>query len=250
MNEQTKAFIRGMEAVGRLAKETLDYAEKHIKVGITTEEIDAIVADFVLTKGAKNAPLGYGGFPKSICTSVNNMICHGVPDATVLEDGDIINVDVTPVLNGYYGDTSRTFIVGKTTPEIEDLVDCAEKAMWEGINLIKPGIKTGDIGNATERYIKSRGFHACRDIGGHGIGRVFHDDPFVPAFGRKGKGFKLQPWTCITVEPAVNQKKTSSVEVAIVGSSITEIMTENDCFSAQFEHTVLITDTGFEIMTK
>ena len=249
MNSKAKELIKGMKEVGKIARDALDNVEQYIKVGVTTDELDKICADFILSRGAKSAPLGYGGFPKSICTSVNNMICHGVPDETILEEGDIINIDVTPIYNGYHGDSSRTFIVGKTEPEIEDLVDCAEKAMWEGINLIRAGIKTGDIGNATEKYVKNRGFHACRDIGGHGIGKKFHGDPFIPAFGRKGKGFVLQPWTCITVEPAVNQTKTRSVEVAIENSSITEIMTENDCFSAQFEHTVLITDTGFEIMT-
>lgn len=249
MDRHTKEFIDGMRAVGKIARETLEHIEKFVKPGVNTIELDKICADFILSKGARSAPLGYHGFPNSICTSVNNMICHGVPDETLLEDGDIINIDVTPILNGYHGDSSRTFIVGKTEKIIEDLVDCAEKAMWEGINIIAPGVKTGDIGSVTEKYIKSRGFAACRDIGGHGIGTEFHGDPFVPAFGRKGKGFVLQPWTCITVEPAVNQNKTRSVEVAIEGSSVTEIMTENDCFSAQFEHTVLITDTGFEIMT-
>ena len=249
MNEQTKAFVKGMEAVGQIAKTTLDNIEKYVKVGVTTNELDVICHEFILSKGATSGPLGYGGFPKSICTSVNNMICHGVPDQTTLEEGDIINIDVTPIYNGYYGDTSRTFVVGKTEKIIEELIDTAEKAMWEGINILAPGVKTGDIGSITEKYIKSRGFDACRDIGGHGIGRVFHEDPFVPAFGRKGRGFLFKPWTCITVEPAVNQTKTRSVEVPIERSSITEIMTENECFSAQFEHTVLITDSGFEVMT-
>ena len=249
MNEQTKQFVKAMETVGRIAKETLDHVEKFIRVGITTDELDAICHDFILSKNAVPAPLGYEGFPKSICTSVNNMICHGVPDDTVLEEGDIINVDVTPIFNGHHGDSSRTFIVGKTDVIIEDLVDCAKQAMWEGINILAPGVKTGDVGHVTEKFIRSRGFSACRDIGGHGIGRIFHEDPFVPAFGRKGKGFAFKPWSCITVEPAVNQNKTRSVEIEIPNSSITEIMTEDHCFSAQFEHTVLITDIGFEVLT-
>jgi methionyl aminopeptidase len=249
MNKEQKAFVEGMRKVGKIAKATLDHIEPYIKAGVTTAELDKICHDFTLTKGATPGPLGYCGFPNSICTSVNNVICHGLPDDTILEEGDIINIDVTPIYNGYYGDTSRTFIVGKASKDIEDLVDCAYKAMWEGINILKPGLKTGDIGNITEKFIKKHGFAACRDIGGHGIGTVFHTDPFIPAFGRKGKGFVLQPWTCITVEPAVNHKKTASIEIEIPGSTVTEILTENDCFSAQFEHTILITDSGFEIMT-
>lgn len=249
MNQDQKAFVEGMRTVGKIAKDTLDNIEKHIKAGISTAEIDKICHEYILSRGAVPGPLGYCGFPNATCTSINNVICHGLPDDTILEDGDIINVDVTPIYNGFYGDTSRTFIVGEASNEVKDLVDCAYHAMWEGINMLKPGLKTGDIGSATEKYIKKRGFAACRDIGGHGIGTVFHADPFVPAFGRKGKGFVLQPWTCITVEPAVNQRKTRSIEVEIPGSTVTEILTEDDCFSAQFEHTVLITDNGFEVMT-
>lgn len=249
MDKTQKEFVRGMEAACRLAKDTLDYIGAFVEAGVTPITLDKLCHEFTLSKGATSGPLGYHGFPYSICTSVNNMICHGLPDDTPLELGDIINIDVSPILHGYFGDSSRTFIVGKTSPEIEDLVKCAKDAMNAGISAIKPGARTGDIGNATEKLVKSRGFYVCKDIGGHGIGRVFHDDPFIPSFGRKGKGAKLIPWSCITVEPAVNQSKTPSIEHSIENSTITEIATENDCFSAQFEHTVLITDTGYEILT-
>lgn len=249
MDRPTREFVNGMRKVGRLACSILDHVEPFVKIGTTPAELNTICEDFTRSKGATSAPLGYQGFPASICTSVNNMICHGVPDHEPLEEGDIINIDVTPVLGGFHGDTSRTFIVGRTLPEIEKLVTVAKGAMWEGIQILRPGLHTGDIGYTTEKYITSQGFFPCTDIGGHGIGKKFHDDPFIPASGRRGKGPKLRPWSCITVEPAVNQQKTASVEVEIPGSTITEILTDNDCFSAQFEHTVLITDTGYEIMT-
>lgn len=241
--------IPKMRAAGKLAARTLEHAGKFVKAGITTDEINKIVHDFTLSAGAVPAPLGYHGFPKSVCTSVNACICHGVPDSTVLKDGDIINVDVTCILDGYYGDTSRTFFVGEVSDQAKDITDCAEKAMWKGIEEISPFVTTGDIGFAINKYVTKRGYHVVREIGGHGIGKVFHDDPWMPSYGKKGRGPRLQAWTCVTVEPMINQTDAPIEEFDIPGSEIKYYLTGDRTLTAQFEHTVLVTDRGYEIMT-
>jgi len=250
MTAKKQAFVKGMERVGRLASETLDYVGKYLTAGISGNEINQLVHEYTLSRGAIPAPLGYDGFPKSVCVSINDMICHGVPSDRIFCEGDIVNIDVTSILDGYYGDSSRTWIIGNAPAHIGNLVKTAENAMNAGISVLKPGVHSGDIGFVIEQLVKKSGFAVCKEIGGHGIGTKFHDDPFIPAFGKKGTGERIKPWSCITVEPAVNEKQTSSVERAIPGSSITEILTKNGCWSAQFEHTVLITDTGFEILTR
>jgi methionyl aminopeptidase len=249
MNPLTREEIPKMKAAGKLAARTLEHAGKFVRAGITTNEIDKIVHEFTLSHGAIPAPLGYHGFPKSVCTSVNSVICHGVPDKTVLKDGDIINVDVTCILEGFYGDTSRTFFVGEVTEAAKDITDAAEKAMWKGIEEVRPFATTGDIGFAINKYVTKRGYHVVREIGGHGIGKTFHDDPFVPSYGKKGRGPKLVPWCCITVEPMINETDAAIEEIAIPASEIKYYLTADRCLSAQFEHTVLITDSGYEIMT-
>jgi methionyl aminopeptidase len=241
--------IPKMRAAGRLAARTLEHAGKYVRAGITTDEINKIVHDFTLSHGAVPAPLNYHGFPKSLCTSVNACICHGVPDKTVLKDGDIVNVDITCILDGYFGDTSRTFFVGEVSERAKEITDAAEKAMWKGIEEVRPFTTTGDIGFAINKYVTKRGFHVVREIGGHGIGKIFHDDPFVPSHGKKGRGPKLQPWCCITVEPMINETDAPIEEFDIPGSEIKYYLTGDRTLSAQFEHTVLITDTGYEIMT-
>ncbi len=238
-----------MKKVCRLAAETLAYIEKYIRPGITTNEIDKLVHDFTLTKGAVPAPLGYHGFPKSVCTSINSIICHGLPDETVLKEGDIINVDVTPKLDGFYGDSSKTFMVGKVSESAQKLVEAAHEAMMIGIEAITPKGFTGDIGFEINKFATRKGYSTVKEIGGHGIGRVFHDEPFVPSFGKKGKGDRLVPFHCITVEPMVNEGTDQVKEIAISGSSIKYYETGDKRLSAQFEHTVLITDSGYEILT-
>jgi methionyl aminopeptidase len=238
-----------MRAAGKLAARTLEHAGQWAKAGVTTNEIDKIVHEYTLAAGAIPAPLGYHGYPKSVCTSVNSMICHGVPDDTPLKDGDIINIDVTCILDGFYGDTSRTFFVGNVSDKAKDLTDAAEKAMWKGIEEVRPFATTGDIGFAINKFVTKRGYYVVREIGGHGIGKTFHDDPFVPSYGKKGRGPKLMPWTCITVEPMVNETDAAIDEFDIPGSEIKYYHTLDRSLSAQFEHTVLITDTGYEIMT-
>ncbi|MGE3683696.1 MAG: type I methionyl aminopeptidase [Bdellovibrionales bacterium] len=249
MTPLTLDEIPKMRAAGKLAARTLEHVAPFVRPGMTTEELDRIVHEFTLSNGAIPAPLGYHGFPKASCTSVNSCICHGVPDKTILKEGDIINVDVTCILNGFYGDTSRTFFVGEVSQTAKDLTDCAEKAMWKGIEEIRPFATTGDIGFAINKVVTKRGFHVVREIGGHGIGKHFHDDPFVPSYGKKGRGPKLVPWTCVTVEPMVNETGAPIEEFSIPGSEIKYYHTGDRTLSAQFEHTVLVTDRGYEIMT-
>lgn len=232
-----------------MAARTLEHVERYVKAGITTNELDRIVHDYTLSAGALPAPLNYHGFPKSVCTSVNACICHGVPNDEPLKPGDIVNVDVTCILDGYFGDTSRTFFVGEVSPRAKDLTDCAEKAMWKGIEEVRPFATTGDIGFAINKLVTKRGYHVVREIGGHGIGKIFHDDPFVPSYGKKGRGPKLVPWCCITVEPMINETDAPLQEFSIPDSEIKYYLTGDRSLSAQFEHTVLVTDTGYEVMT-
>lgn len=241
--------IPKMRAAGKLAARTLEHVAKYVKEGATGLEIDQIVHDFTLSHGAVPAPLGYHGYPKSSCVSANSVICHGVPDDKAFKSGDIVNVDVTCVLDGFYGDTSRTFFVGDVSKEARDLAECAEKAMWKGIEEVRPFATTGDIGFAINKLVTKRGYHVVREIGGHGIGKKFHDDPFVPSYGKKGRGPKLLPWGCITVEPMINQTEAAMIECPIPNSEIKYYLTGDGTLSAQYEHTVLVTDQGYEIMT-
>ncbi|MEQ1877991.1 MAG: type I methionyl aminopeptidase [Bdellovibrionia bacterium] len=249
MTPEVLGHIKGMQKAGRLAAEVLNYLGNQVAVGLVTADLDKIADDYIRSRGAIPAPLNYHGFPKSICTSVNEVICHGVPDKTVLKDGDIINVDVTVILNGFYGDTSRTFFVGRIKERAREVTEVAQEAMNIGIKQVAPGATVGDIGFAVNKFVTKRGFHVVREIGGHGIGTRFHEDPFVPSYGTKGKGEVLRPWKCITVEPMVNETGTPMKEHSIPGSSIMWYTTADRCLSAQFEHTILITDTGHEILT-
>jgi methionyl aminopeptidase len=249
MTPLTKDEIPKMRAAGRLAAQTLDYVTPYIKAGITTNEINTLVHDFTLRNGAIPATLGYHGFPKSVCTSVNDVICHGLPDGTVLKDGDIINVDTTCIVDGFFGDHSRTYFVGEVSEKAKHITEVAQKAMFKGIEEVRAFASTGDIGFEINKYVTKQGYFVVRDIGGHGIGKVFHDDPWVPSYGKKGRGAKLMPWCCITVEPMVNETDAAIDEYSIPGSEIKYYRTADRTLSAQFEHTVLITDTGYEIMT-
>jgi len=242
-----------MRSACQLAAQTLLFIEGYVQPGQTTEKLDQLCHDFILSHGAIPAPLGYNGFPKSICTSVNSCICHGVPNAKALEEGDIVNIDVTCIKEGFHGDTSKTFFVGEVSQTAKDLTDCALQAMSKGIKAIRAHGRTGDIGFAIEKYANRRGFFPVREIGGHGIGRKFHDDPFVPSFGKKGRGDKLIPWSCLTVEPMLNENSPHIKEFDIPGSSVKYYHTIDNSLSAQFEHTILIKDTEaeepYEILT-
>ena len=241
--------IKKMTRACRIAADTLNYLEKYVKVGITTNEIDELANDFMQTKGAKSACLGYHGYPKYTCTSINEVVCHGVPDDTILKDGDIINVDVTAWIDGFFGDTSRMYAIGNISDDAKDLIETARQARDLGIEAIVPRGFTGDIGFETNKYVTRKGYTTIKEIGGHGVGRRFHEEPFVPAFGKKGKGERLVPFHCITVEPMVNQGTDQYIEFDIPGSSIKYYHTADGLLSAQFEHTVLVTDNGYEILT-
>lgn len=245
----SKDEVLKMKAVCKIAAQTLNHVGRFVKAGISTDELDKIVHDFTLSNDATPAPLGYNGYPKSICTSVNHSICHGLPGDYILKDGDIVNLDITCKKDGFHGDTSRTFMVGSVSNNAKDLVEAAYEAMERGIAAITPKGRTGDIGFEINKYATRKGYSTVKEIGGHGIGRIFHDEPFVPSFGKKGKGDLLVPWHCITVEPMLNEGTDEFLEFSIPGSTVKYYETADGLLSAQFEHTVLITDTGYEILT-
>lgn len=241
--------IKKMRIACNLAAKVLNHTAKFVKPGMSTLELDKIADDYTLSLGAVSACTGYHGYPASTCISVNDVICHGLPGDYIIKDGDILNIDVTVKKDGFFGDTSRTVMVGDVSNVAKDLVQCAYDAMMLGIETIKPGGFTGDIGFETNKFVTRKGYSTIKEIGGHGIGRVFHTDPFVPAFGKKGKGEKFIPWTCFTVEPMVNEGSDEFIEYAIKGSTIKYYKTKDGKLSAQFEHTILMTDTGYEILT-
>lgn len=245
----TQDEIKKMKFVCQLAARTLAHAGRFVRAGITTDEIDKIVHDYTLTNNARPACLGYNGYPKTICTSPNQVVCHGLPGSYVLKDGDIINIDVTSEKDGFFGDCSATFFVGDVSDKAKDITEVARLARDKAIEIIAPGITTGDIGFLTDKFVTRRGYNTVKEIGGHGIGRKFHDEPFVPAFGKKGRGDTLVPWQCITVEPMVNEGVAGIKEFSIPNSTIRYYETADGKLSAQFEHTVLVTDTGYEILT-
>ncbi len=245
----SKDEIRKMELVCKLAARSLEYIGTFVKAGITTQELDQIVYDHTLSLGCEPACLGYHGYPKTICSSVNNIICHGLPDGTKLKNGDIINLDITHKKDGFFGDCSATFFVGEVSQKAKDVTQAALEARNLGIEMLRPGLTTGDIGFAIDKFITRKGFTTVKEIGGHGIGRKFHDEPFVPSYGKKGRGDVLVPWTCLTVEPMVNEGSASIKEVDIPNSSIKYYETTDGKLSAQFEHTLLITDSGYQILT-
>ncbi len=242
--------IKKMTVACRIAADTLTYLDKYVKAGISTQEIDELANDFMMSRGAKSACIGYHGYPKYTCTSVNEVVCHGLPDVnTILKEGDIINVDVTSWIDGFFGDTSKMYMIGNVSAEARDLVETAMMARDKGIEAITPNGYTGDIGFEINKLVTRKGYTTVKEIGGHGVGRKFHEEPFVPSFGKKGKGDRLIPFHCITVEPMVNQGVEDVVEFNINDSSIKYYNTADGLLSAQFEHTVLVTDTGYEILT-
>jgi methionyl aminopeptidase len=237
--------IEAMRDVSRLAGETLCAVAEILRPGITTEEINTFVHADTLKKGARPAPLNYKGFPKSVCTSVNEVVCHGIPGDRVLKDGDIINVDVTHLYKGYHGDTSATFYIGTPSEEAKKVVEVARKCLDLGIQQVKPGARIGDIGAAIQEFAHAHGCSVVRDFVGHGIGRKFHDEPKVSHYGQWGKGIRLKPGMTFTIEPMIN---IGSWEVEILEDDWTAV-TADGSLSAQFEHTVLVTNDGVEILT-
>ncbi len=234
-----------MRRAGRLAAEMLDMIAPHVRPGVTTGELDRIVHDYTLAQGAIPATLGYRGYTKSCCTSINHVVCHGIPGDRALVDGDIINIDVTVILDGWHGDTSRMFIAGQASTKAKLLVDVTYEAMMRGIAAIRPGATLGDIGHAIQTMVERHRFSVVRDFCGHGIGRSFHAPPNVLHFGRPGEGPVLRPGMFFTVEPMVNAGRP---EVKILDDGWTAV-TRDRSLSAQFEHMIGVTETGVEIFT-
>ncbi len=242
---KSPADIEAMRPACQLAADTLVMIEEYIRPGITTNEINDIVHDYTIMNDGIPAPLNYHGFPKSVCTSVNHVVCHGIPGIKKLQDGDIINVDVTTIKNGWHGDTSKTFFVGKPTPKSEKIVAVAREALEIGIKAVHPGATLGDIGHAIQSYVESNKCSVVKEYCGHGIGRVFHEDPQVLHFGKAGTGLKLEKGLVFTIEPMVNLGK---APVKVLNDGWT-VVTRDKSLSAQFEHTIAVTDNGYEILT-
>ena len=237
--------ISGIRKAGRLVLDTLDLVEPKIRPGMKTDDINTIVHEFTLKNGAQPAPLNYRGFPKSVCVSVNEEVCHGIPGKRLLQDGDIVNVDVTSVLNGYYADANKTFFAGTPGPEARKIVSVARECLKRGISMVKPGNTIGDIGWAIQSYSEEQGCSVVRDFVGHGVGFDFHEAPQVPHFGQKGQGVRLIPGMVFTIEPMINL---GSHELKILDDNWTAV-TRDRSLSAQFEQTLLVTDSGFESLT-
>jgi len=237
--------IEGIRRAGRLALSTLDLVASHIAPGITTDDINTMVHDFTIKNGAIPAPLNYRGFPKSVCVSVNEVICHGIPGERVLKDGDIVNVDVTPILNGYYADTNKTFFVGTPGPDARKIVAVAQKCLKMGMSAVRPGNRIGDIGWAIQTYAESQGCSVVREFVGHGVGFEFHEAPQVPHYGRQGEGILLIPGMVFTIEPMINLGKK---DLNVLSDNWTAV-TRDASLSAQFEQTLVVTETGYESLT-
>ncbi len=240
--------INAMRTAGKLAAETLAMIEKHIRVGVSTQELNDICHDFTVSRGAICAPLNYRGFPKSICTSVNEVVCHGIPDPRhILKEGDIINIDVTPIVEGYHGDASKTFFVGNhISATARKLVKVTEECLEIGISKVRVGARIGDIGHAIQEYAEKNGFSVVRDFVGHGIGKIFHEYPQVPHYGEAGKGVRIEPGMTFTIEPMINS---GDYRCKILKDKWTAVTVDRS-LSAQFEHTIAIRGDGsVEILT-
>jgi methionyl aminopeptidase len=243
---KTPAEQEQMRIAGRLAADVLDMITPYVVPGVTTDELNERCHDYIVNvQKAIPAPLNYRGFPKSICTSVNHVVCHGIPSDKRLKQGDIINIDVTVIKDGWHGDASRMYAVGKVSPAAQRLIDVTREAMWIGIRTIRPGVRLGDLGAAIQRFVESQHYSVVREYCGHGIGRGFHEDPQVLHYGEPGTGMEIVPGMTFTVEPMVNAGKR---HVRLLSDGWT-VVTKDHSLSAQWEHTVLVTETGYEVLT-
>ena len=243
--------IKKMRVAGKLASEVLDFVTPFIKPNITTEEIDKICHDYMVNEQKtipaplNYAPPGHSPYPKSVCTSVNHQICHGIPGPKSLKKGDVINIDITVIKDGYHGDTSRMFYVGEPSIQAKRLCDITYQSMWLGINAVRPGAHIGDIGNAIQTYAESNGYSVVREFCGHGIGLVFHEEPQVLHYGQIGSGIELKPGMIFTIEPMINAGKR---DIKMLPDGWT-VVTKDRSLSAQWEHTILVTDSSYEVLT-
>ena len=245
MNNYSEKFEK-MKTAGNLAARTLDMLTDNIKVGISTSYIDKLGYEFIRDNNGHSAPLFYRGFKKSLCTSLNHVVCHGIPSDRILDEGDIINVDVTAIVNEHYGDTSRMFCIGKTPVKATNLINSTYESMMRAIKILKPGLKIGDIGHEIQSYVESKGFSVVKDFCGHGIGTVFHEPPNILHYGEKNTGIELNPGMTFTIEPMIN---TGKYDIKVLDDGWTAV-TKDKSLSAQFEHTIGITENGYEIFTE
>jgi methionyl aminopeptidase len=245
MNNYLEKFEK-MRIAGNLAAKTLDMLTENIKPGITTDQIDKLGYEFIRDNGGYSAPLYYRGFKKSLCTSLNHVVCHGIPSDRILNEGDALNIDVTAIVNDYYGDTSRMFCVGKTSVKLKNLIDVTYESMMKAIKILKPGLKLGDIGYEIQSYVEKKGFSVVRDFCGHGISTIFHEPPNILHYGKKNTGMKIRPGMTFTIEPMINVGKWN---VKMLNDGWTAV-TKDKSLSAQFEHTLGITENGYEIFTE
>ena len=246
MNNNYLEKFEKMRVAGKLAAQTLDEVTPFIKPGVTTNKIDKICYEYIRDNGGYSAPLFYRGFKNSLCTSLNHVICHGIPSERVLEDGDILNVDVTAIVDGYYGDTSRMFNIGKISVKAKNLIDATYQSMMNAIKILKPGIKLGDIGYEIQSYVEEKNYSVVRDFCGHGISNTFHEPPNILHYGKKNTGVELKPGMTFTIEPMINIGK---YESKLLNDGWTAV-TKDKSLSAQFEHTLGITENGYEIFTE
>ena len=235
-----------MRKAGKLAAYVLDYITDYVKPGVTTDALNDLCHDFIVKRNAIPAPLNYKGFPKSICTSINHVVCHGIPSDKKLKSDDIVNIDVTVILDGWHGDTSRMYFVGDPGVKAKRLTQVTYDAMMIGINMVKPGMRLGDIGHAIQTYVEKHNYSVVRDYTGHGIGQIFHDEPTVLHYGKPGAGAELEEGMFFTIEPMVNAGSYETILSHLDGWTVT---TRDKSLSAQFEHTIGVTKDGFEIFT-
>ena len=245
MSDYKEKFEK-MKIAGNLASKTLDMLTGEIKAGVSTNKIDKLGYEYIRDNGGYSAPLFYRGFAKSLCTSLNHVICHGIPSERTLDEGDILNVDVTAIVDGYYGDTSRMYSIGKISVKAQNLIDATYESLMKSIKILKPGLKLGDIGHEIQTYVEAKGFSVVRDFCGHGIGDNFHEPPNILHYGKKNTGAELRPGMTFTIEPMINSGK---YEVKILDDGWTAV-SKDKSLSAQFEHTVGIKDNGYEIFTE
>lgn len=240
------AQVEGIREAGKVNNAILDEVASKIKMGMSTEEINSIVVEATARLGGIAAPLNYEGFPKSVCTSINDQVCHGIPSAEdILEDGDIVNVDVTTIYKGYYADASRMFLIGDVLPEDKELVKVARKAIDVGLSVVKPWNCLGDVGQAINDFAKAHGYSVVREIGGHGVGLEFHEDPWVSYVSKKNTGYVLAPGMVFTIEPMINEGR---ADIFIDESNDWTVYTEDGSYSAQWEVTVAVTEDGYEVL--
>ena len=245
MNNYSEKFEK-MRIAGNLAAKTLDMLTDHIKIGISTNYIDKLGYEFIKDNNGHSAPLFYRGFKKSLCTSLNHVVCHGIPSDTILDEGDIVNIDVTAIVDEHYGDTSRMFCIGKTPIKANNLIDATYESMMSAIRILKPGVKLGDIGYEIQSYVEGKGFSVVKDFCGHGISTIFHEPPNILHYGKKNTGMELNPGMTFTIEPMINAGK---YDIKVLDDGWTAV-TKDKSLSTQFEHTIGITENGYEIFTE